>query len=273
MNTYLIPTGNSNAYAYIAYNAVSTAGVTSAVEELVAAYPSMVDLGTLAAWQGGGAAPPSPGANDITQMSTASNQDANTSITMRDDGGFQNGLWPAQTFTTKAASQVISNIVTNIVVGVSTNYVTNFASASGWQATTLSVKTAGGGNFVLDCGWGTGFAIAGNLYDVAFYSLSGTGNTNATLIAGPYKYYGKGTENNWMQFQALQVDRRLTRPMPGSGTWTLGTKTCRRARPLTFTKIFGLLVAVPLSMEEARQAPVKSPSSNRQMLRVGFQAR
>ena len=206
VNTYLIPTGNSNAYAYIAYNAVSTAGVTSAVEELVAAYPSMVDLGTLAAWQGGGAAPPSPGANDITQMSTASNQYANTSITMRDDGGFQNGLWPAQTFTTKAASQVISNIVTNIVVGVSTNYVTNFASASGWQATTLSVKTAGGGNFVLDGGWGTGFAIAGNLYDVAFYSLSGTGNTNATLIAGPYKYYGKGTENNWMQFQALQVD-------------------------------------------------------------------
>ena len=59
---------------------------------------------------------------------------------------------------------------------------------------------------MLDGGYGTGFVIAGNLYDVAFYSLSGTGNTNASLIAGPYKFYGKGTEKDWMQFGPVAVD-------------------------------------------------------------------
>jgi hypothetical protein len=213
VNTFTIPSGNSNSYAYVAYNSVSnTVGVTSAVEWLVAAWPSMVDLGQLASWQGGGAAPPTVGTYDISQMSTATNQYTNTGITMRDDGGFENGLWPAQTFTTPAAviTNVTTTIHTNIVTGVSTNYTTNYSTNynnfSGWQATTLTVKTGGGGNFVLDGGWGTGFVIAGNLYDVAFYALSGAGNTNATMIAGPLRYFGKGTENDWMQFTGLGVD-------------------------------------------------------------------
>ena len=182
VNTYLIPQGASNQYAYVAYNPVSTAGVTSAVEWLSVAYPAMVDLGVYPSWEGGGAIPPSPGQTDISQMSTAYNAYSSTSLKMITDGGFENGLWPAQTFTTA-----------------------NTADGLGWLVTNLVIKTAGGGNKVTDGGWGIGFASAGNLYDVAFYSLSGTGNTTATMIAGPYKFYGKGTENDWMQFGPLNV--------------------------------------------------------------------
>ena len=195
VNTYTITEGSSNGYAYIAYNPVSTAGVTSAVEWLTASFPTMVDLGLLAAWQGGGAAPPSVGTYDISQMSVAANAYASTSITMITDGGFQNGLWPAQTFQTLAAATT-----TNVVAGV-----TNLTYNSGWKVTSLSVKTAGGGNFVLDGGWGNGFAIIPQLYDVAFYSLSGDGST-ATLAAGPFEFMGKATESNWVQFTPLAVD-------------------------------------------------------------------
>jgi hypothetical protein len=176
------PQGTSNQYAYVAYNPVSTAGVTSAVECISVNWPAMVDLGVYPSSEGGGAIPPSPGQTDISQLSTAANAYSSTSITMRTDGGFENGLWPAQTFTTS-----------------------NTADGSGWLVTNLVVKTAGGGNIVLDVGWGTGFNWANNLYDVAFYSLSGTGTTTATLIAGPYKFYGRGTEDNWMQFGPLNV--------------------------------------------------------------------
>jgi hypothetical protein len=179
----LLPAHNYQ-YSFVAFNQYAPAGgVTSAVETVTVSYLASVDLGIYPSWENGGAViNPTVGANDISQPGT--NKLAQTAgVGLTNDGGYRYGLWPAQTFTTPAV--------------ISTN--------SGWLANTLSVKTGGNGNTVQGpVGWGTGYEVTGNLYDVAFYSLD-TAGTTATQV-GAYQFYGKGTQQGFMQFPSMTVE-------------------------------------------------------------------
>jgi hypothetical protein len=113
-----------------------------------------------------GSAAPTPGPNDIAQLlNTSQNDDG---INYYTDNGAAYSNWCGQTFTTGN-------------------------NPMGYLLKTLAWKSAGNGQSF------------GNsqLYDLYFYSLSADG-TQATVIAS-YQDYSGGTENDWFQWQGLNV--------------------------------------------------------------------
>ncbi|HEY4416778.1 MAG TPA: hypothetical protein VGO57_13895, partial [Verrucomicrobiae bacterium] len=113
-----------------------------------------------------GAAAPLPGPDDVSQLlNTSQNDDG---INYYTDNGASYGRWCGQTFTTGS-------------------------NPGGYLLKTLSWKSAGNGN---------SFGNA-QLYDLYLYSVSADGS-RATVI-GSYQGYGSGTENDWLQWQGLNV--------------------------------------------------------------------
>ncbi len=109
---------------------------------------------------------PAPGPEDISQLlNTAQDDDG---INYYTDNGASYGHWCGQTFTT----------------GTNQN---------GYVLQTLAWKSAGNGNNF----------DASQLYDLYFYSISADGSA-ATVIAS-YQGYGGGVENDWFQWQGLNV--------------------------------------------------------------------
>lgn len=113
-----------------------------------------------------GASAPTPGSLDIPQLLNTSQDD--DGINYYTDNGAAYGNWCGQTFTTGA-------------------------NQNGYLLQTLAWKSAGNGN---------SFGLS-QLYDLYFYSISPDG-TLATVIAS-YQGYGGGTENDWLQWQGLNV--------------------------------------------------------------------
>lgn len=110
---------------------------------------------------------PTPGTNDIAQLlNTAQNDDGFNYYT---DDGAGHGAWAGQSFTTGS-------------------------NPFGYVVNSLTWKSAGNGSSF------------GNyqLYDLYFYTLSGTGLTNATQIAS-YQFYGGGVQNDWFEIVGLNV--------------------------------------------------------------------
>ncbi|HWD93324.1 MAG TPA: hypothetical protein VG938_13360 [Verrucomicrobiae bacterium] len=113
-----------------------------------------------------GASAPTPGPLDISQLlNTSQNDDG---INYYTDNGASYGRWSGQTFTTGT-------------------------NPTGYLLRSLAWKSAGNGNSF------------GNiqLYDLYLYSISPDGSS-AALIAS-YQASGGGTENDWLQWQGLNV--------------------------------------------------------------------
>ena len=113
-----------------------------------------------------GPSAPTVGPLDISQLLNASQND--DGINYYTDNGPSYGKWCGQTFTT----------------GI---------NPSGYLLKSLAWKSAGNGNSF------------GNSqpYDLYFYSVSSDGS-RATVIAA-YQGFGSGTENDWLQWQGLNV--------------------------------------------------------------------
>lgn len=113
-----------------------------------------------------GATPPTPGPLDISQLlNTAQDDDG---INYYTDNGPSYGRWCGQTFTTGN-------------------------SPAGYLLKSFAWKSSGNGN---------GFG-ANQPYNLRFFTVSADGS-RATLIAH-YKISSSGTENNWLQWQGLNV--------------------------------------------------------------------
>lgn len=121
-----------------------------------------------------GAAAPTPGPLDIAQLlNTSQNDDG---INYYTDNGGAYGHWCGQTFTTAS-------------------------NPAGYLLKALAWKSAGNGNSFQNI----------QLYDLYLYSLS-PDDHRATVIAS-YQGYCGGTENDWFQWQGLNV------PLAPNGTY------------------------------------------------------
>ncbi|MDB6110215.1 MAG: hypothetical protein JWR69_1965 [Pedosphaera sp.] len=113
-----------------------------------------------------GVSTPTPGPDDISQLLNTTPFD--DGFNFYTDNGAAYGNWCGQTFTTGT-------------------------NQHGYLLQTLSWKSAGNGS---------GFGNR-QLYDLYIYSISANGSA-ATVIAS-YQGYGGGTENDWFQWQGLNV--------------------------------------------------------------------
>jgi hypothetical protein len=144
-------------YDFVASNALGV--VTSPTADIVIVPVIMEDLGTNA---------PTPGANDIAQLSYTQGSYNPGGFNYYTDDGAGHSAWAGQTFTTGS-------------------------NADGYIMTSLAWKSDGNGSAFGDF----------QLYDLYIFSVSGTPATT-TLLAS-YQCYGGGNEQDWFKFVGLNV--------------------------------------------------------------------
>jgi len=119
-----------------------------------------------------GATAPTPGANDISQLTGGGGNPPGLNYYW--DNGANNGAttgYTGQSFTT-------------------------LNNAQGYILTSVAIQTAGGGG---------GTPLQSQSFTLAIYQLSGTGLTNATLLATYTATSALGAEGDWMQWTNLGV--------------------------------------------------------------------